>query len=458
MSRHIAVIDVGKTNAKLALVDAATLTEIAVVTRPNTVLTGPPYPHFDLRGHWAFFLTHLSSFHAKYEIDAISITTHGAAAVLLDLDGQLAAPMLDYEYNGPDAMQAEYNALRPDFAATGSPRLGAGLNLGAQLHWLFATQNGLTDRCAHILTYPQYWGYLLTGAMATDVTSLGCHTDLWTPQRSAFSTLVDQLGLAGKIAPARHSSDVLGTISSDIAARTGLRRDTQVHCGIHDSNASLYPYLRSHPSPFSIVSTGTWVVAMAIGGAPVTLDPARDTLINVNALGAPVPSARFMGGRAYELIRGTCTATPTRADRDAVLAGIALYPSVAMDSGPFQNQPHQWSKTPQNDGQKMLALSWYLAMMTDHCLSLIGAQGPTVIEGPFAKNDDFIQMLAALRPAGVEVAASATGTSVGAALLASPDAPLPKTRKIAPKDIACLRRYSADWAQIVTTREDTQCA
>ena len=88
--RHIAVIDVGKTNAKLVLVDAITLREITVVTRPNTVLPGPPYPHFDLDGHWQFFVHHLRRFHATWGVDAISVTTHGAAAVLLDAAGQLA--------------------------------------------------------------------------------------------------------------------------------------------------------------------------------------------------------------------------------------------------------------------------------------------------------------------------------------------------------------------------------
>ena len=55
-SGHVAVIDIGKTNAKLALVRLSDLSEIAVVTRPNTVLSGPPYPHFDVDGHWAFIL------------------------------------------------------------------------------------------------------------------------------------------------------------------------------------------------------------------------------------------------------------------------------------------------------------------------------------------------------------------------------------------------------------------
>ena len=82
--KHIAVIDIGKTNAKLALVEAGTLREIAVETRPNRVLPGPPWPHFDLEGHWDFLLHHLAAFHAAHGVDAISITTHGAAAVLLD--------------------------------------------------------------------------------------------------------------------------------------------------------------------------------------------------------------------------------------------------------------------------------------------------------------------------------------------------------------------------------------
>ena len=42
---------------------------------------------------------------------------------------------------------------------------------------------------------------------------------------------------------------------------------------------------------------------MAVGGRAVTLDPARDTLVNVNAMGGLVNSARFMGGREYEIIR-----------------------------------------------------------------------------------------------------------------------------------------------------------
>ena len=445
---HIAVIDIGKTNAKLALVDGETLAEIAVVSRPNRPLPGPPWPHFDLEGHWQFFLHHLAAFHRDHGIDAVSVTTHGAAAVLLDAQGNLAAPMLDYEYPGPNDLAARYDALRPDFAQTGSPHLPYGLNLGAQLHWLLETQAGLAARTAHVLTYPQYWGWRLTGERASDVSSLGCHTDLWDPWRGEVSPLVDRLGLSGKLAPARRANEVLGGLTPQVAAATGIPAGTPVAVGIHDSNASLYPHVLGRGGAFAVVSTGTWVVAMAVGGDTVPLDPDRDVLVNVNALGRPVPSARFMGGREFEVIRAGSDDAPTKADRAAVLRdGVMILPAVEPGSGPFQGRPMAWTKAPATDGQRMAALSWYLALMTQTCLDMIGARGPTIVEGPFARNPDYCAMLATLRPEGVELAASATGTSVGAALLCLGNVAAPATRAVSPDP--ALAPYAADWAGAV---------
>ncbi|TQS70874.1 carbohydrate kinase [Rhodobacteraceae bacterium] len=454
--RHIAVIDIGKTNAKLALVDGESLTELAVETRPNTVLCGPPWPHFDLEGHWIFLRDALARMQAAHGIDAISVTTHGAACVLLDQAGDLAAPMLDYEYKGPDDLRAQYDALRPGFHETGSPRLPAGLNLGAQLHWQFATDPDLAARCAHVVTYPQYWGFRLTGNFATDVTSLGCHSDLWNPWTGMPSSLVDKLGLSGKLAPARKSSDIIGTVSPEVAAQTGLSTSTPVACGIHDSNASLYPYLcaahaandgpKPSDQPFSVVSTGTWVVAMAVGGTDGrNLDPARDTLVNVNALGNPVPSARFMGGREFEVIRQGISGAPTPADRAAVLDGIFLLPAIEPATGPFPDRRGGFSRQPRTPGARLLALSWYLALMTDQCLDLIGAKGPVIIEGPFGRNRDFLEMLGCLRPDPVEAAQSATGTSVGSAMLFIPAHTAQPGTRIHSMEPEKLRDYAQRW-------------
>ena len=145
--------------------------------------------------------------------------------------------------------------------------------------------------------------YRLTGVLANEVTSLGCHTDLWNPAPADFSTLVDTQGWRPLMAPMRRAGDrARPAAARHRRRRPGLPAGTPVYCGIHDSNASLLPHLLRAGPPFSVVSTGTWVIAMAIGGAAVELDPARDTLVNVNALGDPVPSARFMGGREFSLL------------------------------------------------------------------------------------------------------------------------------------------------------------
>ena len=449
---HVAVIDIGKTNAKLALVRASDLSEIAVLTRPNRVLPGPPYPHFDVDGHWEFILDGLSRFNAEHGVNAISITTHGAAAALIAADGTLAAPVLDYEHTGPEAHARAYDEIRPPFSETGSPRLSMGLNLGAQLHWQFLSDPTLKERVAHVVTYPQFWAHRLTGVHATDVTSLGCHTDLWNPYRGRFSSLPEALGIADRIAPPRNPADVLGPVTPEVARRTGLRTDTPVLCGIHDSNASLLAHLVAREPPFSVVSTGTWVIAMAVGGKPITLDPARDTLVNVDAFGGAVPSARFMGGREHDLLLGGSSVDAGGADMREVLTDrLMLLPAVVPGTGPFAAMTARWigDEPPRGSARRSAAVGFYLALVTARCLDLIGHRGPIVVEGPFARNRPYLAMLGAASASPVIPMDSATGTSQGAAMLvAAPGArerprPAPAFRDEPVMDLCA--DYASQW-------------
>jgi sugar (pentulose or hexulose) kinase len=417
--RKVAVLDIGKTNVKVALVDLPGRAEVAVRTMPNRVVASGPWPHFDVEGIWEFVLAALADLQAAHGIDGIAVTTHGACAALLDASGALAAPVMDYEH--PLDRREAYDALRPSFALTGSPALPLGLNLGAQLHWQMAEDPGLRGRIAQVVMWPQYWGFRLTGRAACDVCSLGCHTDLWNPFAGALSPLVAQLGLEGRIATPRRPSEVLGTVSPELARRIGLSPAVPVLVGIHDSNASLVPHLTDRTRPFAVVSTGTWVVAMAMGGRPVTLDPARDTLVNVNAAGEPVPSARFMGGREFEMLREGRAGEATPAGAARVLReGVMLLPAVRPDSGPFQGRAMRWTVEPAGDGVLEVAAGFYLALMTAECLSLIGAEGTTVVEGPFAANPWFCAMLGAATGRAVVPADGRTGTAIGAAMLFAP--------------------------------------
>jgi len=121
MIRHVAVIDIGKTNAKVALVDLANMREVALRRIANAASADGPYPHHDVEALWAFILDSLAAIHREQRTDAISITTHGATAVLIDAEVGLALPVLDYEFAGPDALAADYDAIRPPFHERAGP-------------------------------------------------------------------------------------------------------------------------------------------------------------------------------------------------------------------------------------------------------------------------------------------------------------------------------------------------
>lgn len=451
--RHVAVVDIGKSNAKVALVDLEALAEISVRKMPNRPRADGPYPHYDVEGLWAFVLDSLAAFGTERTIDAISVTTHGATAALLNGGGGLAMPVLDYEHDGPDGMRGDYDAVRPAFEETGSPTLPIGLNLGAQIFWQARAFPEAFSAVRAILMYPQYWAFRLTGVAANEATSLGCHTDLWDPRAGRFSSLVERMGWQDLFPPLKPARAVLGPILPEVAQRTGLDPATPVLCGIHDSNASLLPHLLRRSPPFAVVSTGTWVIAMAVGGRKVALDPARDTLINVNALGDPVPSARFMGGREYEILTEGGETTAGEADIDSVLAGgIMLLPSVQTGCGPFPDARSRWIAPGKvSPGERMAASAFYLAMMTATCLDLVGTEGPAIVEGPFAANGLYVDMLQAATGRAVQPqAGQATGTSVGAALLAVEAGIAAQVEETRPERIdGRWRRYAEEWRRTV---------
>lgn len=416
--RRIAVLDIGKTNAKVLVVDLATGTEEVLARVPNAVVRGGPYPHHDLDRLWAFALDGLRLAAAR-GVDAVSITTHGAACVLVDDAGAPVLPMLDYEHDGPESVAAEYEAARPGFAETGSPRLPVGLNVGAQVFWLARAFPAEFAQARHVLMLAQYWSFRLSGVAVSEATSLGCHTDLWNPWEGRFSSLVGRMGWERVFPPVRKAADVLGPVLPEVAKATGLAVDTPVLCGIHDSNASLVPHLAE--APCGVLSTGTWMIVMALGGRTGPLDAGRDVLVNVNALGQPVPTARFMGGREMEEIMGGRIVEPSEADLLAVLEGRVLaMPSLHPDTGPFPGKRFGWIGGEPEGGARMAAASFYAALMGAECLALVGAEGPVIVEGAFGGNAAFLRMLATATGRVVRGSGQGAGTGLGAALLAGP--------------------------------------
>jgi sugar (pentulose or hexulose) kinase len=426
------VIDIGKSHAKLLFIDDAG----AVVERHGrdnrSVTSALGYPALDIGGLTAWMRATLAASVLTRRCARVIPCTHGAAFVALGDEG-LAWEPVDYEFSGVDETRAAYQHERDDFDVTLSPDLPDGLNAARPLFWMQHRHPEAWARTRVLFPYPQYWAWWLSGVGVSEVSSLGCHTQLWRPVERRFSDLAVRRGWADLFAPMKPAGAVLGPVRADLARQLGLPLHCEVHVGVHDSNACLARYLgdeQRSDAGMTLVSTGTWVVVMAPGASAQTLDPARDMLANVSVNGDVVPTARFMGGRELATI---CAGAAPELANDAALAeliarDIQAWPSFAQQGGPFIGRAGRVTERGVaidaagvlSGAQRATLGALYCAQVTALLLQRLGGPEAVVLEGPFAANPVFTECLAALRPGtALHVSNDAVeGTARGAWLLA----------------------------------------
>lgn len=407
------VLDIGKSNAKLLLIDAdggvaARHVQTNRALRPSG--TEPAYGALDVAALQAWFLDTVPGLQAREEIRRISITTHGAAFCGIDDDG-LVLPPVDYEWDGYGDLADRHAHAVDRYADTGCPILPLGLNAALQLHWLLERHPQACRRVRWWLPYAQFWAWWLTGEVATERSSLGCHTGLWRPQEDAPSRWAQQSGLAERFPPLRSAWEVLGPLRPDLAGRLCLSDDVVVHVGSHDSNACLARYLDAHGEA-TVVSTGTWCVLMAAGARVQGLDPFRDELINVAVDGRPVPTARFMAGREYAAIcHGSDPASASESALAEVLQqGWLCLPTFSDAGGPYAGRRPTLmlhgervgcttDRVPAPLRPALAAL--YCALLIEELVRRLDGGGmarPVILEGPLASNPALLRALAGLLP------------------------------------------------------------
>lgn len=457
----IVVLDVGKTMSKLSLW-SSTGAFIDRVVRSNERCFDGDFDVLDVDGITAWLLSSLTEFAGRTPIAHIIPVSHGAGLAAIRCDRLIRAP-LDYELEIPRAIRDAYSNARDSFAATGSPPLPEGLNAGIQLFLLENRLPGILDE-AVVLPWAQYWAWFLSGEARSEITSLGCHTDLWSPAAGGFSGLAKRLGWAQKFAPLAFAGDVVGQIRPELARLTGLPGDTQIHCGLHDSNAALIaaralPQIAGQEA--TVLSTGTWFVAMRLPAqpfSPESLPPQRDCLVNVDAWGKLVPSARFMGGREIETLIGI---DPRRVDikpdQPALLAaveqvlasGAMLQPGFAHGFGPFPEGRGRWINMPDDWMARRAAACLYAALVADVCLDLIGAHNFILVEGRFAEAEVITRALARLRPDDrVYTSHAHSDVSFGALRLLIPDlAPNGECKRVVALENR-LDAYRREWRRL----------
>ena len=244
MAGCVAVLDIGKTNIKVLAFDRAgkrrRATRAAPTrrcrrTRPAPICISTP------RACGRFFSRRLREIAAaardRRRVD------HDARRSRRPRRRQRAPFFRRWITSGTDATSTTRRT--PPFARPSTrrfrPILPRGLNLGRQLFHLLRHHPAEFARARAFLTYPQYWAWRLCGVMASEATSLGCHTDLWRPREADFSSSGRPPGLEpASSRPCAEAWEKLGPVKERGCGgdRTSIR-SVQTLCGAHDSNAAL---------------------------------------------------------------------------------------------------------------------------------------------------------------------------------------------------------------------------
>ena len=295
----VAILDVGKTNKKLLLFDQAYQLVYEKSDRMEETVDEDGFPCEDLASLTNSALELIKgSLHLEgFDVKAINFTAYGASFVYIDGDGKTLTPLYNYLKPYPEDLQHEfyekYGGEKPFSRCTASPVLGS-LNSGMQVLRIKHERPEIFDRIAFALHLPQYLSYLFTDLAVTDITSIGCHTNLWDFTQQAYHDWVQQEGIATVLAPVIPSAHVEKINIEGQELSCGI--------GLHDSSSALIPYLICFKNPFVLVSTGTWSISLnPFDHVPLTDEELeKDCLCYLQFTGKPVKASRLFLGNAHE--------------------------------------------------------------------------------------------------------------------------------------------------------------
>ena len=424
----IAVLDMGKTNVKLS---AATADGhiLETISTPNTVRDGPPWRHNDLEGLGDWTLSELSGLCRRHPVAHIIAAAYGSGGVLVGDDpdskgGGAILPMIDYEQPLPDGLNDDYLPLAGSFFDRGSATMQAAAHQARQLFWMQRAEPQRFATARWYLGLPQYWAWKFSGRVAAETSFLGAQSHLWNAVERRFAPIVDRQGWRHLMPEFAKAWAALGTLRPELTRRFGLPATIDVHTGVHDSSANFYLYQATGDEDFTVISTGTWIVALADRVQLDALDERRNMTCNSDVFGHPLGGALTMAGREFSHVAGE---QPHGALADVAVVeriiarGTLALPAFGIDSGQFPSAAGHGRIVgpPPVSAAERLGLSvLYMALLSVTCADALGAGRRVVLDGSYLRDPLYARLVAALRPGSVTLYNyESYGVAAGAALL-----------------------------------------
>ncbi len=292
---HILIFDIGKTNKKCFVFDE----DYQIVHEKSDTLLdtvdedGFPCEDIKLLTDWANTVKDKILQNPNFNIKAINISAYGASFVYLNNNGEILTPLYNYLKPYPENLSElfyqKYGEKSVLARETASPALG-NLNSGLQLFRIKYEQPAIFNQIKYALHLPQYIHYLIKGEYCSEITSIGCHTMIWDFEKNDYHKWVKAERIDLKF-PALSISEA--------PPKSEIRNPKSK--GLHDSSAALIPYLKTFQSPFLLLSTGTWSIALnPFNQQPLTqLELEQDCLCYLSYEGQPVKASRLFAGHEH---------------------------------------------------------------------------------------------------------------------------------------------------------------
>jgi sugar (pentulose or hexulose) kinase len=292
-----AIFDIGKTNKKILLFNEELHVVSEIEQKFPEITDDDGFECDDIERIEKWIKDSLSDLvkSDRYDLKAVNFTTYGATLVYIDENGKRLTPVYNYlkpvDEKIPESIYKR-NGGRDEFCRrTASPALGM-LNSGMQIIWLKVKKPEVFARVKHILHFPQYLSFTLTGKVYSEHTSIGCHTALWNFDEMAYHSWVRNHGL--------NLPEPVPVETFEEVVIEGKK--VKVGIGIHDSSSSLAPYFSGSKGKFLLLSTGTWCINMNPFNTEILtaaqLD--RDCLCYMSITRQPVKSSRIFLGHLHE--------------------------------------------------------------------------------------------------------------------------------------------------------------
>jgi sugar (pentulose or hexulose) kinase len=293
----ILIFDIGKTNKKVLLFDKQyqLVYETSEQLKETTDEDGFPCEDVEALTAWVKESFRNIQNDNRFEITAVNVSAYGASLVSLNYHHQPFLPLYNYLKPYDEELQRQfystYGGEEKVAKETASPVLGH-LNSGMQLYWLKYKKPEQYAQISYALHLPQYISFVLCGMQYSDITSIGCHTNLWNFKEGDYHNWVYEEGINKKLAPVISCTEVAGVINDHIP----------VGCGLHDSSAALIPYFTSFNEPFILLSTGTWSISInPFNHSLLTTEELKqDCLSFLSYQGDAVKASRLFAGYEHE--------------------------------------------------------------------------------------------------------------------------------------------------------------